>query len=97
MKPEDRNNEFHTLRLHNNGRSVNRGDGIVEGYGFQGGDGGSAGIEGWGVTTKLTTLTQEEQLELAVDLDNIEEALRLAPDGDRERETLRKWVDRLCQ
>jgi hypothetical protein len=71
MKPEDRNNEFHTLRL--------------------------ADREGWGVTKEFTALTQEEQLELAVDLDNLEEALRFAPDGDKDREMLQRWVDRLCQ
>lgn len=86
MKPEDRNNEFHTLRISaDNGRALNRGDG------------GAVLIEGWGGTKKLTALTQEEQLELAVDLDNLEEKLRLACDGDSDRQMLARWVDRLCQ
>jgi hypothetical protein len=80
LKPEDR---YDMKRLHDNGRAVNRGDGIVEGYGFQGGE--------------YSPLTKAEQLDLAVDLDNLEEALRFAPDGNREREMLRKWVDRLCK
>ena len=83
MKPEDRNNEFHTLRLHNNGQAVDRGDGIIEGYGV--------------IDAGFSPLTKDEQLELAVDLDNLEEALRFAPDGDKDREMLRKWVDRLCE
>lgn len=42
-------------------------------------------------------LTKAEQLELAVDLDNLEEKLRFAPDGDADREMLQRWVDRLCK
>lgn len=52
--------------------------------------------EGWGGTS-LTALTQEEQLELAVDLDNLEEKFRLACDGDSDRQMLARWVDRLCK
>lgn len=50
-------------------------------------------------------LTQEESLELAVLLDNVEEHLRaygtcdseVACHKDRYRMLLRRWVDRLCE
>ena len=46
--------------------------------------------------TSLTALTQE-QLELAVDLDNLEEKLRLACDGDSDRQMPAAGLDRLCK
>jgi hypothetical protein len=50
-------------------------------------------------------LTQSEQVDLAVDLDNLEELLRVSSWATEQRaleaqvyiETLRKWVDRLCR
>jgi hypothetical protein len=53
---------------------------------------------------QYSPLAYEEQLDLAVDLDNIEEALRIAKAGHSIVEMaddfiprLRHWVDRLCQ
>jgi len=55
--------------------------------------------------TPFEPLTQEENLELAVLLDNVEEHLRTYKTGDTEAEghrdryrmLLRRWVDRLCE
>jgi len=81
LKPEDRN-DMNTLRL----ARPDRDDMTVVERASHSIDNGD-----------YTPLTKIEMLELAVDLDNLEEALRFAPDGDKEREMLQRWVDRLCQ
>jgi len=86
VKPEDRN-DMNNLRLNREAASAPRATLI---------NNGRAVGHGWG-TGKLTALSLEEQLELAVDLDNLEEKLRFASDGDKDREMLQRWVDRLCQ